>query len=125
MIKITKQQEWTEYSIIECGPFSFSLNFRNLFQSAALLIAVWWAYETGLLAAEMQVAQTAYLYHGLKEDILGSHDVIMHYCSPMWVNGSVLNNWQPYVGWDCHSEVTKETPLTKLNNSIFNLTGDN
>jgi hypothetical protein len=122
--KITKQQEWTEYSIVEWMGMSFSLSFRNIFQLAVLIIACYWAWATAALSSEMQVAQTAYLYHGLKEN--GTLGGIVKYCEPVWVTGSFITQGKPFISWDCRdaNEKQHDCEFAKIMNATlpFNLT---
>jgi hypothetical protein len=100
--KVRTEQEWTDYQIVEWGPFSYSLSFRNIVQTAVLLIACYWSYNTAALNSSMQVAQTAYLMGGLDEK--GSNGGIVHYCKPVWVNGSFVTQGAPFISYDCRSE---------------------
>jgi len=121
-IRLRKEQEWTDYHILEIGNWSISLSFRSIFQTLALFIAVWWAWSSGQLASEMDTARVAYLFGGLKE--FGTNGGTVHFCTPLWKNGTLLTNGQFYLGWDCRSEKQLKTDCDWqdiLNSNITNI----
>jgi hypothetical protein len=106
-LKITTEEEITEYNTVSWGPFSFNTSFKNYMQIACLLVAMWLAFVIGKMTEDFQVGQTAYLFHGIKE--VGSLGATVHYCEPVYHNGTLLTMGEPYVAWDCRSEQQKKT----------------
>ena len=121
--KLTTRQEWMDYQELEWGNFHFSLSFKNIYSIAALLALCWYANGVGALTAQMQTAQTAYLYHGLKEGT-GAGTGYSLYCEPIILtHGSWETFGQAYVGWDCGRQKTKADIMIDNINSHINYSG--
>ena len=116
--KITTETEWIDVQVIEFGPLSFKCSFKEIYSIAALLALCWYANGVGALTEQMQVSQTAYLYHGLKEGV-GVGTGYSIYCEPIMLNhGSWETFNKPYIGWDCGRQKTKN-PLDVINQTDY------
>jgi hypothetical protein len=92
-----------------------------MMQIAILLVGCWMAYMIGQQTEQFQVGQTVYLYHGLKE--VGSLGATVHYCEPVYHNGTLLTMGTPYIAWDCRTEKQKQTDCAFITKNFSTLIG--